>query len=63
MISTEKTAKSCFSNKRRDFVHIVIKRCNVHIKSAQTVVFLAKNRDKKDEMQKFEDGFCAENTV
>lgn len=44
-------------------MHIVIKRCNVHIKSAQTVVFLAKNRDKKDEMQKFEDGFCAENTV
>ena len=44
-------------------MHIVIKRCNVHIKSAQTVVFLAKNRDKKDEMQKFEDAFCAENTV
>ena len=35
-------------------MHIVIKRCNVHVKSAQTVVFLAKNRDKKDEMQKFE---------
>ena len=28
-------------------MHIVIKRCNVHVKSAQTVVFLAKNRDKK----------------
>ena len=35
----------------------------MHSKSARTFVFLAKNRDKKDEMQKFEDGFCAENTV